>query len=65
MFRSQVVPYVGTWIEIRSVGSANQQNDFVVPYVGTWIEMARLIRACSWLIVVPYVGTWIEIFLDF
>ena len=34
-----VVPYVGTWIEIRTSWMA-LQNSMVVPYVGTWIEMS-------------------------
>ena len=33
-----VVPYVGTWIEISS-GSISLYRGQVVPYVGTWIEI--------------------------
>mgnify|MGYP005801655879 CR=1 FL=1 len=33
-----VVPYVGTWIEILRSASTFQKY-VVVPYVGTWIEM--------------------------
>ena len=33
-----VVPYVGTWIEILSIGR-RIHFETVVPYVGTWIEM--------------------------
>ena len=34
----QVVPYVGTWIEIGNHSTDNQMLH-VVPYVGTWIEI--------------------------
>ena len=34
----KVVPYVGTWIEIRTADTKDSAND-VVPYVGTWIEI--------------------------
>ena len=33
-----VVPYVGTWIEIFFL-SSRFTNSGVVPYVGTWIEI--------------------------
>ena len=33
-----VVPYVGTWIEIKNALSSSD-DIHVVPYVGTWIEM--------------------------
>ena len=36
--RPDVVPYVGTWIEIGRHSSMFQAYK-VVPYVGTWIEM--------------------------
>ena len=36
----QVVPYVGTWIEIISI-SGLSSADTVVPYVGTWIEITE------------------------
>ena len=39
-----VVPYVGTWIEIRGFVMVKKINP-VVPYVGTWIEIASR----SWL----------------
>ena len=35
---SRVVPYVGTWIEIRTSGEMRSTYE-VVPYVGTWIEI--------------------------
>ena len=38
VFRSQVVPYVGTWIEMCLPG-AKEKESAVVPYVGTWIEI--------------------------
>ena len=34
----EVVPYVGTWIEIRNVIELHKDRT-VVPYVGTWIEI--------------------------
>ena len=40
--RGQVVPYVGTWIEI-GLRYASWNRSSVVPYVGTWIEIAQLI----------------------
>ena len=33
-----VVPYVGTWIEMK-IELTDDQKKKVVPYVGTWIEM--------------------------
>ena len=56
----QVVPYVGTWIEIMKLFSTCWP-DLVVPYVGTWIEMIRCAMSWAARSVVPYVGTWIEI----
>ena len=35
---ARVVPYVGTWIEIRR-GKIVESESRVVPYVGTWIEI--------------------------
>ena len=35
-----VVPFVGTWIEIRET-SRKEKNMLVVPFVGTWIEISR------------------------
>ena len=60
MIRSEVVPYVGTWIEIH-LHTYFRCRCSVVPYVGTWIEIYRgkyLHAKCY--IVVPYVGPWIE-----
>ena len=55
-----VVPYVGTWIEMNP-SSEDHCHRWVVPYVGTWIEICfRRFWAISHN-VVPYVGTWIEI----
>ena len=34
----EVVPLVGTWIEIAAYAGGNERPD-VVPLVGTWIEM--------------------------
>ncbi len=34
-----VVPYVGTWIEMRTGLSLSDISIHVVPYVGTWIEI--------------------------
>ena len=36
--RGQVVPYVGTWIEMATEAAEAMEN-LVVPYVGTRIEM--------------------------
>ena len=35
---NNVVPYVGTWIEIHLL-CIYYESDQVVPYVGTWIEI--------------------------
>jgi len=37
-WESEVVPHVGTWIEIRRVPEERYDDD-VVPHVGTWIEI--------------------------
>ena len=37
---TQVVPYVGTWIEMSTNAEAGIATITVVPYVGTWIEIA-------------------------
>ena len=55
-----VVPYVGTWIEI-CFENGQFLPDEVVPYVGTWIEISLLEKEEEAKEVVPYVGTWIEI----
>ena len=55
-----VVPYVGTWIEIYMKISSYMQLH-VVPYVGTWIEISAMRSEAKYDPVVPYVGTWIEI----
>ena len=39
-----VVPYVGTWIEIRR-RQISQLKMAVVPYVGTWIEIHNISRS--------------------
>ena len=57
-----VVPYVGTWIEMRCHPDC-KSDGLVVPYVGTWIEIFAPGRRTKLDRVVPYVGTWIEIFL--
>ena len=36
---SEVVPYIGTWIETSST-DLYDEGDGVVPYIGTWIETA-------------------------
>ena len=57
---AQVVPYVGTWIEMTD-NQIKRLTGNVVPYVGTWIEIQKM-AVCRWIhLVVPYVGTWIEI----
>ena len=38
LYRGQVVPYVGTWIEIAMLSFWKTARG-VVPYVGTWIEI--------------------------
>ena len=40
-----VVPYVGTWIEI-SRSLLHIVIDRVVPYVGTWIEISHISARC-------------------
>ena len=57
----QVVPYVGTWIEIVNADRLHFSAKQVVPYVGTWIEILILCYKDAVMNVVPYVGTWIEI----
>ena len=59
-----VVPYVGTWIEINTLTAKADRRKNVVPYVGTWIEIFRPCRSSAYSRVVPYVGTWIEILGD-
>ena len=34
---TEVVPYIGTWIETKK-GNKSEQHKGVVPYIGTWIE---------------------------
>ena len=41
MNQFQVVPYVGTWIEICLERLECMECMTVVPYVGTWIEIDR------------------------
>ena len=55
----EVVPRVGTWIEIIVVPRINCPGN-VVPRVGTWIEIVLLLSQYSVPEVVPRVGTWIE-----
>ena len=56
----QVVPLVGTWIEIFL--KRNQAPTMeVVPLVGTWIEIDHHPNLPKMPYVVPLVGTWIEI----
>ena len=57
----EVVPLVGTWIEIKNAIRWMQGKLNVVPLVGTWIEIPVLLSSFSVLFVVPLVGTWIEI----
>ena len=40
----EVVPYVGTWIEITKNWQIARMRQ-VVPYVGTWIEMQKTSEA--------------------
>ena len=49
-----VVPYVGTWIEMRNL-FCDFIDHWVVPYVGTWIEICDVIDALSSLLSFP---TW-------
>ncbi len=55
-----VVPLVGTWIEIISV-HIGLCYGVVVPLVGTWIEINVSLFSNLIASVVPLVGTWIEI----
>ena len=59
---SNVVPYVGTWIEM-SMNRRRMMLPVVVPYVGTWIEIILDVAIRQDGGVVPYVGTWIEMML--
>ena len=54
-----VAPYVGAWIETRSVPTTGKYNT-VAPYVGAWIETLNLLMARLRYAVAPYVGAWIE-----
>ena len=56
---SEVVPYIGTWIETKHP-STNRHSYQVVPYIGTWIETNLDIIWGTYDKVVPYIGTWIE-----
>ena len=60
----QVVPYVGTWIEMVKLPSELPVT-LVVPYVGTWIEIDGVRQLSPAGVVVPYVGTWIEIYKQY
>ena len=44
--QGQVVPCVGTWIEMRQVALQSMKGA-VVPCVGTWIEIGTVIVACA------------------
>ena len=55
-----VVPLVGTWIEITTIG-VTTDTTVVVPLVGTWIEILQRKGKLLAKGVVPLVGTWIEI----
>ena len=57
--RTQVVPYIGTWIE-TSYLKTKEYETVVVPYIGTWIETKPDIFIALSEEVVPYIGTWIE-----
>ena len=60
--RLNVVPLVGTWIEIcKKWGESKKEG--VVPLVGTWIEIRNSEKQHWKGRVVPLVGTWIEISL--
>ena len=56
----EVVPFVGTWIEIKKTW-VDGEVITVVPFVGTWIEIPSRLAMRSGGFVVPFVGTWIEI----
>ena len=43
---SEVVPYIGTWIETY-FRSREQYLKNVVPYIGTWIETKRLVLSIA------------------
>ena len=56
---TQVVPYIGTWIETS--GRMRKATLLgVVPYIGTWIETLLWSSTPVKTFVVPYIGTWIE-----
>ncbi len=55
-----VVPLVGTWIEIPDNCIFDIEFE-VVPLVGTWIEINDIANSSMSIGVVPLVGTWIEI----
>ena len=55
-----VVPLVGTWIEIPYLPVCALFGK-VVPLVGTWIEIGQSGYKHGGKEVVPLVGTWIEI----
>ena len=56
-----VVPFAGTWIEIR--GAARPPfRSLVVPFAGTWIEIGWIALVFDEALVVPFAGTWIEIY---
>ena len=59
----EVVPLVGTWIEIYLM-SYFLPDAPVVPLVGTWIEISKPLSKAKIQIVVPLVGTWIEILIS-
>ena len=57
--KTNVVPYIGTWIETGHY-CVDCDCCHVVPYIGTWIETGQYAKEDQYPIVVPYIGTWIE-----
>ena len=61
MTKKDVVPLVGTWIEIKDGSGKHGTPAAVVPLVGTWIEIYSGQSNPTTLWVVPLVVTWIGI----
>ena len=59
LFRLDVAPRVGAWIETVLYRSQSSRCS-VAPRVGAWIETMPCLHSLACLLVAPRVGAWIE-----
>ena len=59
---SEVAPFAGAWIEIKSV-IGNVVSTLVAPFAGAWIEISDEKELLFRAFVAPFAGAWIEIFI--